>query len=66
VPSMHCKHSNNGCRSRIHGRNSSGVHRQVQKIFKNESSQSVLESKGELRWQQARSERRNAGKGISE
>jgi hypothetical protein len=29
VPSMHRKHSSNGCRSRIHGRNSGGVRRQV-------------------------------------
>jgi hypothetical protein len=44
VPGMHRKRSNNGRRSRIHGRNSRGLHRQVQKIF-------VSEMKGEIRWQ---------------
>lgn len=65
VPSMHRKHSSNGRRSRIHGRNSGGVHRQVQKIFQSESSRSVSENKGEIRWQQAKRETRNTGKGIS-
>ena len=65
MPSMHRKHSSNGRRSRIHGRNSGGVHRQVQKIFQSESSRSVSENKGEIRWQQAKRETRNTGKGIS-
>jgi hypothetical protein len=47
VPSMHRKHSSHGRRSRIHGRNSGGVHRQVQKTFQSESSPSVSENKGE-------------------
>jgi hypothetical protein len=58
VPSMHRKHSNNGHRSRIHGRNPGGVHRQVQEIFQSEN-------KGEIRWQQARRETRNTGKGTA-
>src|ERR1700685_3390201 len=33
VPSMHRKHSSNGRPSRIHGRNSGRMHRQVQKIL---------------------------------
>src|SRR5579864_7423279 len=41
---MHRKHSSNGRRSRIHGRNSGGVHRQVQKIFRSESFRSVSEN----------------------
>src|SRR5260370_41112715 len=65
VPSMHRKHSSNGRRSRIHGRNSGGVHRQIQKVFQGESSRSVSENKGEIRWQQARREARNTGKDIS-
>src|SRR6266568_802116 len=64
VPSMHRKHSSNGRRSRIHGRNSGGVHRQVQRIFQSESSRFVSENKGEIRWQQARRETRNTEKGI--
>jgi hypothetical protein len=35
------------------------------KFFKNESSRSILENKGEIRWQQAKRETRNTGKGIS-
>jgi Bacterial protein of unknown function (DUF899) len=54
-----------GRRSRIHGRNSGGVHRQVQKIFQSESSRSVSENKGEIRWQQAKRETRSTRKGIS-
>src|SRR5229473_6308502 len=65
VPSMHRKHSSNGRRSRIHGRNSGGVHRQVQRIFQSESSRSVSENKGEMIWQQAKRETRNTGKDIS-
>src|SRR5580700_94088 len=65
VPSMHRKHSSDGRRSRIHGRNSSGVHRPVQKVFQSESSRSVSKNKGEIRWQQAKRETRNKGKGIS-
>jgi hypothetical protein len=48
VPSMHRKHSSNGRRSWIHGRNSGGVHRQIQKSLQSESSRSVSESKGEM------------------
>src|SRR5258705_10718335 len=44
---MHRKHSSDGRRGRIHGRNSGGVHRQVQKIFQSESSRSASENKGE-------------------
>ncbi len=51
VPSMHRKHSSNGGRGRIHGRNSGGVHRQVQGIFQSEWSQSVSGKKGEMIWQ---------------
>jgi hypothetical protein len=46
VPSMHRKHSNNGRRSRIRGRNSRGVLRQVEEAFQ------VSANEGELRWQQ--------------
>src|SRR5207237_5637822 len=60
---MHRKHSSNGRRSRIHGRNSGGVHRQVQKIFRSESSRSVSENKGEIRWQQAKERDKEPGKG---
>jgi hypothetical protein len=63
ICAQHRKHSSNGRRSRIHGRHSGGVHRQGQKIFQSESSQSVSEKKGEIRWQQAK--RRNTGEGIS-
>ena len=51
VPGMHRKHSSNGRRSRIYGRSSRGLHRQVQKIFQNKSSQSVSERKRRIRWQ---------------
>ena len=44
VPSMHLKRSSNGRRSRIDGRNSGGVHRQVEKSFS--------ENEGEITWQQ--------------
>src|SRR5215813_2946428 len=37
--------SGNGRRSRIHGRNSGGVHRQVQNIFQSEWSRSVSEKR---------------------
>jgi len=65
TPSMHRKHSISGRRSRNHGRNSGGVYRQVQKIFQNESSRSVSENKGDIRWQQAKRETRNTGTGSS-
>jgi hypothetical protein len=58
---MHRKRSSDGRRSGIHGRNSGGVHQQVQEIFQGEWSQSVSENKGEIRWQQPRRE-----KGISQ
>src|SRR4029077_10493281 len=63
VPSMHRKHSSNGCWSRIHWRNSGGLHRQVQKIFQNESSWINSENKGEIKWQRAQRETWKTGKG---
>src|SRR5579864_9529274 len=42
---MYRKHSSHSCRGRILGRSSGGVHRQVQKLFHNEWSRSVSESK---------------------
>jgi DNA-binding HxlR family transcriptional regulator len=57
--------SNDGRRSRIHGRNSGGVHRQAQKIFQSERSRSVSKNKGEMIWQQAKRETRNTGKGTA-
>jgi|HubBroStandDraft_3_1064219.scaffolds.fasta_scaffold162377_2 hypothetical protein len=51
--------------SRIHGRNSGGVHRQVQKICKSESSRSISEIKGELKWQQTKRKTSNTEKGFS-
>src|SRR5208283_3163121 len=41
---MHRKCSGNGSRCRIHGRNSGGMHRQVQEILPRESSRSVSEN----------------------
>jgi NAD(P)-dependent dehydrogenase (short-subunit alcohol dehydrogenase family) len=65
VPSMRRKHSSNGRRSWIRGRNSGAVHRQVQKIFRIESFPSVS-NKGEMIWQHAKRETRSgARKGIS-
>jgi hypothetical protein len=46
VPGMHRKHSGNGRRSRIRGRSSRGVPRQVEEAFQ------VSANEGELRWQQ--------------
>jgi hypothetical protein len=46
VPGMHRDHSGNGRRSRIHGRNSRGVLRQIEEAFE------VSENEGELTWQQ--------------
>ena len=46
VPGMHRKHSGNGRRSWIHGRNSRGVLRQIEEAFQ------VSANEGELRWQQ--------------
>src|ERR1700730_9194983 len=66
VPSMHRKRSGDGRRSGIHGRNSGGVHRQIQKIFQGEWSRSVSENPGEIKWQQARRETWNNGKIISQ
>src|SRR6202030_2108309 len=43
VPSMHRKHSSNGRRSRIHGRNPGGVHRQAQTILQSDSSPSATD-----------------------
>jgi len=44
VPNMHRKHSSNGRWSRIHGRNSVGVHRQVQTILQSDSSPSASDT----------------------
>ena len=65
VSSMHRKLSSNGRRSRIRGRNSGSGHREVQKSLESESSRSISENKGEIRWQQAKRETGNTGKGIS-
>jgi NAD(P)-dependent dehydrogenase (short-subunit alcohol dehydrogenase family) len=65
VPSMHRKRSSDDRRSRILGRNSGGVHRQVQKIFQREWPRSVSGNKGEMIWQQAKRETRSTRKGIS-
>jgi hypothetical protein len=51
---MHRKRSSDGRRSGIHGRNSGGVHRQIQKIFQGEWSQSVSENQGEIKWHKQR------------
>src|ERR1700691_3426801 len=51
VPGMHRKHGSNGRRSQFHGRNSGGLHRQVQEIIRIEWSQSTSENKGAIRWQ---------------
>jgi hypothetical protein len=64
VPSMHRKHSSNRRRSRIHGRNSGGVHGQVQPAFQSESSQSASEIIGEIIWQPAKRETSNTGTGM--
>src|SRR5712664_544024 len=66
VPSMHRKRSSDGRRSGIHGRNSGGVHWEVQEIFQGEWFRSVSKNKGEIRWQQARRETLSTGKGISQ
>jgi predicted dithiol-disulfide oxidoreductase (DUF899 family) len=47
VPRMYRKHSSNGRRNRVHGRNSRGLHRPVPKNFAAEKSQSIWEIKGE-------------------
>src|SRR5580700_740042 len=65
VPRMHRNHSSDGRRSWIHGRNSGGVHRQVQKSSQSECSRSVSENKGEMIWRQAKRETRSNRKGIS-
>ena len=64
MPSMHRKRSSNGRRSRIDGRNSGGVHRQVQKTFQSESSRFASENNGDMRWQQTKRNIRNTGKRI--
>src|SRR5580692_11633582 len=66
VPSMHRKRSSDGRRSGIHGRNSGGVHRQIQKIFQSEWSGSVSENQGEIKWQQASRKTWSTGKSISQ
>src|SRR5580700_450121 len=66
VSSMHRKRSSDGRRSGIHGRNSGGVHRQIQKISQGEWSRSVSENQGEIKWQQARRETWTTGKGVSQ
>src|SRR5262249_6443129 len=45
---MHRKYSSIGRRSRIRGRNSGGVHRQVQKIFQTDWPRSASEKEGEI------------------
>src|ERR1035437_2553402 len=60
---MHRKHSSNGRRSRIHGRNSGGLHRQVQKIFQSELSRSVSENKGENKMATSKERNKERGKG---
>src|ERR1700733_3183088 len=52
VPGMYRKRSSNDCRSGIHGRNSGGVHRQIQEVLLGERAQSISENQGEIRWQQ--------------
>jgi hypothetical protein len=57
VPGMHRKHSGSSHRSRICGRNSGDVHRQVQKILRANRLgliQKASESKGEMIWQARR------------
>ena len=49
MPGMRRKHSSNGRGSRIHGRNSGGVHRQVHKIVESESSRAIPEIKERLK-----------------
>jgi hypothetical protein len=53
VPSIRRRHSSNGRRSQFHRRNSGGVHRQMQKIFQSEWSESVSKNEGEMKWQRA-------------
>jgi hypothetical protein len=47
------------------GAGSTGVHRQIQKIFQGEWSRSVSENQGEIKWQQASKVAWSTGKGIS-
>jgi hypothetical protein len=63
---MHCKRGRNGGGSGIDGGNTGGVHWEVQEIFQGEWFRSVSKNKGEIRWQQARRETLNTGKGISQ
>src|SRR5882724_9277866 len=60
---MHRKRSSDGRGGRIHGRNSGGVHRQVQKIFQSESSRSASENKGENKIATSKERDRERGKG---
>src|SRR5260221_10432182 len=60
---MHGKHSSNDRRSRIHGRNSGGVHRHVQEIFQGESFWSVSENKGEIKMATSKERDKEHGKG---
>jgi hypothetical protein len=63
---MHRKRSSDGRRGGIHGRNSGGVHRQIEKLFQGEWSRSVSENQGEIKWQQASKVAWSTGKGISQ
>ena len=48
-PACVASNSSNGRGSRIHGRNSGGVHRQVHKIVENQSSRAIPEIKEKLK-----------------
>jgi len=58
------RHKAGGRRSRIHGKDSGAMHRQVQEIFQSEWFQSVSENKGEMIWQQAKRETKSRRMGI--
>jgi hypothetical protein len=45
---MHRKRSSDGRRSGVYGRNSGGVHRQIQKLFQGAWSRFVSENQGEI------------------
>jgi hypothetical protein len=64
VFSVRRKHSGNGRKSRILGRNFGGVHLQVQENFQSESP--VSENEGGIKWQQPNRKIKNTGKEISE
>lgn len=58
---MHRKHSSDGRGGSIPGRNSGGMHRQVQEIL-SEGSQSVSSQKGEVTWRRAKTKDKNMDK----